>query len=337
MGNLAKKWYRESQIFRGPAGTSTYDFGERTPPPGPLMFPCYTAPLGEIAQKHCIRYHIYADDTQLYVAFYPRDPFAMENTLHKLSSCISEMRQWMATNYLKLNDSKTEFFITGSSYNLRHLPPAEITIGSAKIKPSESIRSLGVMFNPTLSLSNQVDMLRRSINFHVRNLWRIRRYIDQNTCHHVARALITSRLDYCNAMFTVLSSKDLARPQRLQNSAARVIFAVSRRVDASPLLEALHWLPVSSRITFKILLYVFKILNGQAPGYLTELLSYYKPARCLRSSSDTTCLVLHSSATAIGDKRFQIVAVKSWNLLPIEIRTVTSIVTFKKLLKTYLF
>ena len=193
------------------------------------------------------------------------------------------------------------------------------------------------MLNPTLSLSNHVDMLRRSINFHVRNLWRIRRYTDQNTCHHVARALITSRLDYCNAMFTVLSSKDLARLQRLQNSAARVIFAVSRRVDASPLLEALHWLPVSSRITFKILLYVFKILNSQAPGYLTELLSYYNPTRCLRSSSDTTRLVLHSSATAIGDKRFQIVAAKSWNLLPTEIRTVTSIVTFKKLLKTYLF
>ena len=120
-----------------------------------------------------------------------------------------------------------------SSYNLRHLPPAEITIGSAKIKPSQSIRNLSVMLNPTLSLSNHVDMLRRSINFHVRNHWRIRRYIDQNTCHHVARALITSRLDYCNAMFTVLSSKDLARLQRLQNSAARVIFAVSRRVDAS--------------------------------------------------------------------------------------------------------
>ena len=96
----------------------------------------------------------------------------------------------------------------------------------------------------------------------------------------------------------------------LQNSPAPVIFAVSRRVDASPLLEALHWLPVSSRVTFKILLYVFKILNSQAPGYLTELLSYYNPTRCLRSSSYTTHLVLHSSETAIGDKRFKIVAAK---------------------------
>ena len=45
-----------------------------------------------------------------HVAFNPRDPFAMENVLNKLSSCISEMRRWMAANYLKLNDSKTEFF-----------------------------------------------------------------------------------------------------------------------------------------------------------------------------------------------------------------------------------
>ena len=185
------------------------------------------------------------------------------------------------------------------------------------------------MLNPTLSLSNHVDMLRRSNNFHVRNLWRIRRYIDQNTCHHVARALITSRLDYCNAMFTVVSSKDLARLLRLQNSAARVIVALSRRVDASPLLEALHWLTVSSQITFKILLYVFKNLNSQAPGYLTELLTYYSPTRCLRSSIDNTRLVLHLSVTVIGDKRFQTVAAKSWNLLPSEIRTVT-IATFKQ-------
>ena len=82
---------------------------------------------------------------------------------------------------------------------------------------------------------------------------------------------------------------------------------------------------------------MFKILNSQAPGYLTELLSQYNPTRCLRSSSDSTRLVLHSSATAIGNKRFQTVAAKSCNLLPTEIRTVTSIVTFKKLLKTYLF
>ena len=280
---------------------------------------------------------MYADDTQLYATFNPRDLSEMNNVLIKLTSCITEMREWMAANYLKLNDSKTDFFICGSTYNLKRLPPVEITIGSASIKPSQSIRNLGVMFDPTLSLSSHVNMLRRTINFHIRNLWRIRRYIDQNTCHHVARALITSRLDYCNAMFTVLSAKDLAKLQRLQNSAARVIFGVGRRVDAAPLLQALHWLPIRNRITFKTLLYVFKIINGQAPEYLKELFRHYAPRRHLRSSSDTTRLAIPPSATSTGDKRFQVAAAKSWNSLPSKIRTTNSVVAFKKLLKTYLF
>ena len=123
---------------------------------------------------------------------------------------------------------------------------------------------------------------------------------------HVARAVITSRLDYCNAMFTIVSSKDLARLQRLQNSAARVIFALSRRVhvDASPLLETLHWLPVSSWITFKILMYVFKILNGQAPGYLIELETlHWLPV----SSRITFKILMYVSGMIMGSFNF------AWN------------------------
>jgi hypothetical protein len=73
------------------------------------------------------------------------------------------------------------------------------------------------------------------------------------------------------------------------------------------------------------------------PSYLTELLNYYKPGRCLRSSSDTTRLAITPSTTALGDKRFQVTAARSWNSLPVNIRTTSSVELFKKLLKTHLF
>ena len=145
-----------------------------------------------------------------------------------------------SANYLKLNDSKMEFFVAGSTHSLRLLPPLELTIGTSNIKPSDVIRNLGVSFNSTMSFSNHVNHLRQTINFQIRNLWRIRRFIDIDTSHHVARALITSRLDYCNALFTHLSSKDTTRLQRLQNSAVRAVFAVGRRVEVAPLLNKLH-------------------------------------------------------------------------------------------------
>jgi len=154
------------------------------------FFPLNTVPIGEIIQKHGINYHIYADDCQLYASFNPRIHDNMQITLDKISICISEIREWMTVNYLKINDAKTEFFVAGSSYNMRHIQLNDITleIGSSKIMPSTVIRNLGIYFDSTMSLTSHIDRLRRSILYHIKNIWRIRRFIDSDTCHHVVRS-----------------------------------------------------------------------------------------------------------------------------------------------------
>ena len=185
--------------------------------------------------------------------------------------------------------------------------------------------------------TTHVDNLRKTILFHIRTLWRIRRFIDKETCHHAVRALVISRLDYCNSLFTILSAKDISRLQRLQNNAARLVYAVGRRTEAAPLLLELHWLPVRQRIVFKIVLYVFKAFNNLAPPYLAEQFSVYVPARALRSSMDTTRLVVPKTNLAIGDRSFAVCAARAWNDLSPHMRTVQSVEVFKKNLKTFLF
>jgi hypothetical protein len=70
---------------------------------GPLMFVTYTLPVGDILRKHNICFHVYADDTQLYVSFNPKIPGAAQNALKRLENCISELQTWMNSNKLKLN------------------------------------------------------------------------------------------------------------------------------------------------------------------------------------------------------------------------------------------
>ena len=188
-----------------------------------------------------------------------------------------------------------------------------------------------------MSLTAHVSNLRQSISYHIKNLWRIRRFIDRDTCHNAVRAMIISRLDYCNGVFTLLSAKNIQRLQRLQNSAARLVFVVDRRVEFDQLLRSLHWLPIQQRAMFKSLVYVYKALNNMAPSYISELLTPYVPARPLRSAMDTTRLLLPKSNSVSGDRRFAVTATKAWNSLPIIIRTAPSINIFKKHLKTYLF
>ena len=76
---------------------------------GPNLEEDYTATLiGSIFRKHSIEFHIYADDTEAYVPFEPADE---DVCLWNLDRCIHEIKHWMATNWLKLNDSRTEFII----------------------------------------------------------------------------------------------------------------------------------------------------------------------------------------------------------------------------------
>ena len=150
-------------------------------------------------------------------------------------------------------------------------------------------------------------------------------------------ALVTSRIDSCYALLFGLPNFPIQRLQYVLNSAARV-FARSRKFDQiTPLLIELHWLPVEQRIIFKILLCTFKVVNGLAPSYLSELLEGYVPRRMLRSS---TQLLLHETKFNLkthGSRAFSVCAPRLWNSLPLEIRKCDSIDTLKKKLKTHLF
>ena len=135
-------------------------------------------------------------------------------------------------------------------------------------------------------MSSHITNVSKTVIFHLRNIGRIRKYIDQSTCQHAIRSLILSRLDYCNGLLSSLPSTYVIRLQRLQNWAARLVFEVDRKQSPGPLLKSLHWLPVKQRITFKLLLFVYKCLHNQGPVYLKNCLSLYVPNRQLRSSKD---------------------------------------------------
>jgi len=70
---------------------------------GPLLFVLYTADLGVIADRHGVNSHF---DTQLYVSARQHDARDVEE---RLTDCMEDIAQWMASNRLKLNPTKTDF------------------------------------------------------------------------------------------------------------------------------------------------------------------------------------------------------------------------------------
>ena len=93
---------------------------------------------------------------------------------------------------------------------------------------------------------------------------------------------------------------------------------------------------MSARIDFKILVLVFKVLNGLSPLYLSELLSPFVPNRNLRSKKKLL-MVPKCNPETYGYRAFSHRAPTLWNALPDDIRQVDLLTTFKSKLKTHLF
>ena len=88
----------------------------------------------------------------------------------------------------------------------------------------------------------------------------------------LVHAFMTSHLDYCNSLLSEVPQYQLNRLQKILNIAARLVCLVPKFDHITHYLIDLHWLPVAFRIKFKVLIFVFKALNGVAPRYISDLI-----------------------------------------------------------------
>ena len=120
--------------------------------------------------------------------------------------------------------------------------------------------------------------------------------------------------------------------------AERLVLLSPRHHHSTPLLEKLHWLPISERIKYKVACMCFSAVSGSGPPYLSELLHVYTPSRTLRSSSDTRMLEIQQyKRKTHGFRTFSCFGPHIWNSLPQDLIYCSSLSSFKAKLKTFLF
>ena len=112
-----------------------------------------------------------------------------------------------------------------------------------------------------------------------------------------------------------------------------IIVQIKRNEHISQVKKDLHWLPISQRIVYKVLLLTYKALHGLAPKYLHELL---EPCQSSRNVANLT-LKKPQSKSKYGDRAFKMAAPKLWNDLPHEIRQSPKVGKFTRKLKAHLF
>jgi hypothetical protein len=212
----------------------------------------------------------------------------------------------MNQNKLKMNTSKTEFIMFGSRQQLNKCSTKEINIAGDSVKSVACVRYLGAFLDETLSFKDHIRTKCRTAMMNFLRIKSIRRYLTKEATEILVLTLVVSHLDYCNVILYGVAEQDLCKFQRIQNMCAKLVLRRGKYESSKQALFDLHWLPIKTRINQKLLTFMFQCSVGNAPAYLTELLSQYVPKRQGLRSSDLTSVysVPYNARKTFSDRAF---------------------------------
>ena len=318
---------------------------------GPILFILYTKDLADIILKYGIKLRMYADDSTLYLKFDPAVSSDINIVKEKLEACLKEVKSWMVTNYMKLNEDKTKLIIFGKPHNLKkHSFNMNLNFNGNIVKNldlsapnmTKEGKSLGVFLSNDLSMKRQISAVKKSCFNVLYSLRNVKQFLTEEIKLLLIKSLVISKLDFCNSLYMNIPQYLLNILHRLMNYCVRFIYNVPKSVSATQCYFDAHILPIHLRIKFKCSLIVHNCIHGTAPHYLKSLFQlddssdrYYN----LRITSEKIRLrTIHTARTSVFATRcLSMYGPVIWNELSESLRCCVSSEDFKKQLKTYLF
>lgn len=303
---------------------------------GPLLFSVFTSPIHNVISSFGLSHQQYADDTLIFC------PVSMPHyhpSVANMEQCLATLCTWFASNGLSINPSKSEAIIFSTRQRLAKLKSlglVTVAVFDSIISLSSSLSILGVTLDSTLSFGEHCGKTVRSCLFSLRALRHVRPLLSDKDAQLIATSLVQSRLDYCNSLLSHTASLNLKRLQRIQHALARLVSPAQKGLSHRHLLASLHWLPIPTRITYKLASVTHTAITCKQPKYLSDLLTPYTPCRSLRSS-DASLLKIPRTHLGLSSQSYSLSAASIWNGLPLDIRADPSHTHFCKQLKTHLF
>ena len=300
---------------------------------GPILFNVYINDLPMAPEAGSLK--SFVDDSKLFLSFSINEANSVVN---KLNKDLQRVVAWCSLNSLLINPDKTKLIVFGTHYMLKQIPANfHISLLGKNIFPVSSATDLGVTLDSGLKYGEHTSRLVSSCMASLCQINRAKYIFDEETLVRMINALVFSKLYYCSTIWSNTSKKNIAKLQKVQNFAARIVSGKKKFDHITPSLIQLKWLPVSYMLRFRDTVMAFKCIRGMAPPYLCRMFETRSQIHNLNTRTNGK-LDVPLYRTMTGQRSFSYRAVSIWNSLPELLKDDNlSLQQFKSELKSLLF
>lgn len=296
---------------------------------GPLLFLCYVNDMPTSVNCMLLQY---ADDSALIYSH--KDPKIIANVL---SSNLNSCNNWLIENKLSLHMGKTELILFGSKRKLNKFPDFSISCQGQVIKASKSVVYLGLELNQYLDGEQTALNIVCKVNSRLKFLYRQANYFSQNIKKTICSALVLCMFDYSiSSWYGGISKYHIQRLQCAQNKVIRFILNKDPRYHINKEdFQMLGLLNIQTRATQLRLNHVYNIFHGICPNYMEE--NFLKVSNIhYHNTRGHTFNFQIPRISSCSSCSFYYNAIKDWNRLPDNIKSITRKPSFKKEIKSHL-
>ena len=319
---------------------------------GPLFYVIFTNELPELVHHHqpspdqkynmscrpCGTLCCYADDSS-----FSSTSSSLEYIETQLKNNYDTISTFMNNNKLKLNSDKTHLMLLGTDSAWRNkLSPRSICLdtGQEIIQTTESEKLLGGFIAQNLKWTNHIllneNSLVKQLGIRVIALKKISRVADFKTRKMFADGLFMSKLIYLIPLWGGCEKFLIKSLQVVQNKAARTVTRMGIYTPVQILLQQCNWLSVHQLVFYHTIILLYKTVQSQKPKYLYDMTSTELIYETRADNAGKLRVVAdYIPVQGLTWKSYKWRSVRSWNLLPANIRTMKHLASFKSELKSW--
>ena len=299
---------------------------------GPIIFILFTSDLSAHLTHGGLT--SYADDTLHVDCAIPDGP-GLAELRTRLELTLRELHAWFSSNSLKMNGSKTDFMIVGSKQNLKKVQNFSFIVDDASIKPSKTIKILGVIVDPLLSWEAHISHVVKKCNKILFSLYRFRHYFTPDALKILVQAYVFPHIVYCLCVWGGAAKGQMYKIQKLINFSARIVTGFKKNQHITPALNSLDWPRIDALVARRDVTKVWRLLRTEGmPSNVRELL-VPRSAVSVRETRSTDSGDLHLQRCRLSStqKAFSYRASAAWNELPQSVRDVPTFRAFRAALR----